>query len=426
MRRNLPTPPASSAILYIGLIPFEWDEDNLKAVVCGLGNVIDVRLGFDHVGKNRGYAFVEFETPQQAMAAKALVGKILVVHPVSRQLKKLKVELSKEGFRSGQNSHRPVIPLDARKLPPGVQFPPEVVAQNPQLRNLSPMPQSGHGQDQGMAPQGYNGPGAAPLPPPPGQTPNSIPETLLRATQSLPPAEGVVLATPDKTNETLSQIKPPELIEVLANLKNIINGPNASSAADVFLFSPHLASAATQALLLMGFIDEEVIKEAMKPPAAAPVSAPPALQGYQNQGYQNQGYQNQGYQNQGYQNQGYQNQPSQQYNQSGFGQPPQGMPPRPVNLPPHPQTGGQRAPPSNNRYNSPGPPNNAGLPPTPAMPSNPGRWPGLLPLAQAKLAQVPKEQVDLIVQVLALTPDQVSALPPDKQEMVAGIRQQYM
>lgn len=43
-----------------------------------------------------------------------------------------------------------------------------------------------------------------------------------------------------------------------------------------------------------------------------------------------------------------------------------------------------------------------------------------------KLSNVAPDQAELIVQVLSLTPDQINALPPDRQQMVAGIRQQYL
>ena len=62
----------------------------------------------------------------------------------------------------------------------------------------------------------------------------------------------------------MSKIPPAQLIELISNLKNILTGPNAARAADVFQLSPHLASSAAQALLLMGFIDSDVIAESMK------------------------------------------------------------------------------------------------------------------------------------------------------------------
>lgn len=43
-----------------------------------------------------------------------------------------------------------------------------------------------------------------------------------------------------------------------------------------------------------------------------------------------------------------------------------------------------------------------------------------------KLGALPPDQADLVAQVLSLPPDQISSLPPEKQTMVAGIRQQYL
>ena len=57
-------PPLNSNILYVGNIPYDWDESTVESVVCGSGNIVDVRLGFDHVGKNKGFCFVEYKTVQ--------------------------------------------------------------------------------------------------------------------------------------------------------------------------------------------------------------------------------------------------------------------------------------------------------------------------------------------------------------------------
>lgn len=282
MRRNGPpqSGPSSSSILYIGLIPFEWDEENLKSVVCGTGNVLDVRLGFDHVGKNKGYAFVEFETPQQAYQAKNLLSQVQILHPGSKTPKRLRIELSKEGFRTGNNENKRVIPFNMAHLPPSVQLPQEVIAKFPQLQQLSrpplqyPMylPNNGGGFE-------------APMPQPPAQQANwaapVIPERYSAATKMLPHVAQLPFATPDKINQTLSQIPPTQLIELIANLKNILSGPGALRAPDVFQISPALATTAAQALLLMGLIDEEVIQEAMK----AGTQPPPQNVGGYNKGY---------------------------------------------------------------------------------------------------------------------------------------------
>lgn len=47
----MPPKPINSNILYVGLVPYEWDEETVKSVVCGSGNIVDVRLQYDFQGK---------------------------------------------------------------------------------------------------------------------------------------------------------------------------------------------------------------------------------------------------------------------------------------------------------------------------------------------------------------------------------------
>lgn len=370
MRRNGPSlGSAPSAILYIGLIPFEWDEDNLKAVVCGTGNVLDVRLGFDHVGKNKGYAFVEFETPQQALHAKTVLAQVQIMHPGMRTAKRLRIELSKEGFRTGNNDNKSVIPFDIAHLPPSVQLPPEVFAKHP---NMQQRQQQQHQPQQPQQPQPSLNYGAQSTPP--NGNPNgsswTMPERYVTATSSLPHVTPLPFATPDKINQTLSQIPPAQLVELIANLKNILGSSNAARAADVFQISPALAPTAAQALLLMGLIDEEVIQEALKA-GAVPNPAPNAGQTYagNNSSYNS---------SLNYSNAlSYNNTPS--FGGNSYGGAPQQS-----------------------------------------------KWPHLPLSTQVKLGNLPADQAELIAQVLSLPADQIGSLPPDRQQMVASIRQQYL
>lgn len=351
-------------------------------------HVLDIRLGFDHVGKNKGYAFVEFTSPLEAQKAATLLTQYKIYSPDGRPGKRLRIELSKEAFRSGA-PHRNPLPFIPANMPPNVEAPP----------SLQP------GSSAGLPPVPGSVPGMPPRPPvnhlpaqaqnPPISSANGgpglysvqpgaqLPDSLLRASAVLATPAKIPLEIPDKINETLSLIPPPQLIELVANLKNLIAGNNAARAAEVFQLSPNLASAAAQALLLMGFVDEEVIQESMKsasntpqPQQPAPAYQQPPQQQYNNQGY---------------------GQPPQGYN-SGYSQPALSLPPPPPRQPQYPQQ--QQQPPS--------------------------KW-GHLPLStQMKLGAMPQDQADLIAQVLSLPPDQISALPPDRQTMVASIRQQYL
>lgn len=415
-----------SSILYIGLIPFEWDEENLKAVVCGTGNVLDVRLGFDHIGKNKGYAFVEYETPQQAQKAIQLLGQINIMHPGARVAKKLRIELSKEGFRTGNSESKSIIPFNLGRIPPSVQLPQEVISKYPQLQQAG-APQipntvtaptnGGFGQDSYKSPQPQAPPSTNGIP--------AIPDEYMQAASVLPRVSELPFAKPDKINENLGSIPPPELIQLVANVKAMLSSTNASRAAEVFQLSPNLATATAQALLLMGFVNEEVIQEAMKAGNATP--QPPHIPIQPQQPIYNQ-----------------------VIGQQGFGQPPQGFG--------GPQGYGQAqsfGQPQNfgqaqnfgqvqnfglvqnyggqtfgNQYGrgrsfqQPQPPQQHQ--PTPPPSQQQSKWPHLPLSTQMKLSNVAPDQAELIAQVLSLTPDQMMALPPDRQQMVASIRQQYL
>ncbi|RLV86511.1 Protein PTI1 [Meyerozyma sp. JA9] len=243
-------PFVGSTILFVGSIPFDWDESTLKSVVAGSGNIVDVRLGFDFAGKNKGYGFVEYQNAQEAQKGLGLLSQIMIYQP-NGQPKRLRVELSKEGLRSGSNQEKAPLPLDRSRLPNNVQLPPDMLFN----ANHTPPPTSQNSL-----------PPSLPQAPSASFTGSPMPPHLLSANSTLPPFPNGVspFEIPDKISDTLSKIPPAQLIELISNLKTILTGPNAARAADVFQLSPHLASSAAQALLLMGFIDSDVIAESMK------------------------------------------------------------------------------------------------------------------------------------------------------------------
>lgn len=389
MNRRAGTPPqgnpGSLTILHLSNIPFEWSEDQLQAVVTSLASVLDVRLGFDHVGKNRGYAFVEFENPQEAQKAVAALSQAKIHVPDGRPSRRLRFELSKEGFRTGNNTNKHPLPFIPSNMPPyfepaaALPFRPSTGL--PPVPGMPPRPSGSHGSPAPQLPPipGANGHQFAGAPNFPGP---QLPEHLTRASQTLSTPAQMPLQTPDKINETLSLIPPAQLIELIANLKNLLSGNQSARAAEVFQLSPNLAAAAAQALLLMGFVDEEVILESMKSASNTPQPPQPVTAYNQPQQYQ--------------QNHGL---PPQPYNSGAPSLPQVPLPPPP----PKPQS----------QF-----PQQQQQPPT--------KW-GNLPLStQIKLGALPPDQADLVAQVLSLPQDQISSLPPEKQTMVAGIRLQYL
>ncbi|CUM65051.1 uncharacterized protein PRCAT00002673001 [Priceomyces carsonii] len=254
---------SSSTVLYVGQLPYDWDEQIIKSVVCGSGNIVDVRLGYDYAGKNKGFCFVEYQSPQEAQKALRLLDQVKLLNPATPgQIKKLRIELSKEGLRSNATSeHKSIMRLDRNMLPPYVQLPQEMVYNGPPLPNHSfvlPPPNIHQFNTDQLQQQIMNNPIPSSVP--------QLPSNIANATKVLPQPQNLPFAIPDKINETLSNIPPVKLMEFISNLKGILNGPNSSRAIDVFQVSPQLAPAAAQALLLMGFIDEEVISDSMKNP----------------------------------------------------------------------------------------------------------------------------------------------------------------
>lgn len=371
-----PKRPANpnSAVLYVGSIPFDWDEGIIKSVVAGSGNITDVRVGYDYAGKNKGFCFIEYQSPQWAQQATVLLNQIKLVYP-NNQTKKLRIESSKESLKSTNGVEvKQVLSLDRSRLPPYVQLPPQMLAAVPLSAERINSP----------APAQYN----SSIPDFPNSNMNNIstssnpsfgnnynfnstndqmPQKLTLASRNLPQPNSLPFDIPDNINTSLSQLPPPQLIELIANLKNMVNGPDANRVYNVFQMSPNLATTAAQALLLMGFIDGDVISESMKAPGQAPPPPPPVLQLYT----------------------------------------------QPMGHPPVPQQPFQ--PNYQNNYNQP-------PPPPPAQ----SKWPNLPPSTQQKLMAMPSDQAELIVQVLNLPPDQIRSLPPDKQSMVEGIRSQYL
>lgn len=397
-------PKVNSTILYIGLIPFEWDEETVKSVVCGSGNVVDVRLGFDYAGKNKGFCFVEYQTIRDAQRAIPLLNQVVVYH--NNHPKKLRIESSKEGFQKGAlqpSEHKPILPLNRTKLPDNVRLPQEMLMFS-STSSSSGMPMTGNRIDSPSQPHLSFANARGPMPGGPTQP---MPPKLTNATKTLPQPISLPFAISDKINETLSKIPPAQLIELIANLKNMLNGPDAHRAMEIFQMSPNFAVSAAQALLLMGFIDSDVISDSMKSASTTPQPInTPGMQGTPVPA-------------------------TTTYNQPTYHAPP---PPATVYSNPYglpfppgqqPQQQSQQLPSQQLQQQHP----QASLPPQPpSLPQQPpiSKWPNLPIETQRKLLAIPPDQAELMAQVLSLSPDQIVSLPPDKQEMVKNLRAQYL
>ncbi len=362
-------PPLNSNILYVGNIPYDWDESTVESVVCGSGNIVDVRLGFDHVGKNKGFCFVEYKTVQDAQRALPLLQQVVIYQ--NGRNKKLRVELSKEGYKAQKikPDTRTIMQLNRSRLPANVRLPNEMIANIPYVSQVPVLPSSGFrsGNMPFPIPQ-------MPLPPPAppivvGGPIQQIPSRLLQASKFLPFAPNFKLETANNINVLLSKIPPPQFIELLSQMKSLLQ-TDPTMVRNFFQSQPEISLSVAQALLLMGFIDNGVIEESLKS-----ISSTPQVQtvqpGIQSTFYM--GGQIGGYNNNMYINNGQNFQPQQQ----------------------------QQAIPGSN-------------------------WPYLPPHVQQKLVNMPPDQAHLAAQILSLPPDSLQQLPPHERQIVDALRAQYL
>lgn len=300
---SIPQGNNSSCVLYLGAIPYNWDVEVIKSVVCGSGPVVDVRCMMDNASKNKGFCFVEYSSPDAASKALNLLSKIKI-----EGRKKLRIELSKEGLRNPVPGQKPELRLNRNFLPSNVIIPSEmlsavpnsqvayavtkgasttsaeiaaIMASNPQIQQMvSQMIANGMDMNQISAvvkQLTHSSSQPAVQQPQPRQ---SIPQQLSMASQYMPMAPssdrsnstgsaaqagGSQIYAKDKVSETLASIPPGLLVELLAQLKLVLSGPspNYAQAASILHDNPKLAAAAAQSLLLMGIIDLDVINETM-------------------------------------------------------------------------------------------------------------------------------------------------------------------
>jgi|YNPMSStandDraft_1061717.scaffolds.fasta_scaffold02993_7 RNA recognition motif-containing protein len=65
--------------LYVGNLPYSYDEDKLSSLFSSYGKVTSSRIVRDRVsGKSKGFGFVEFETAEEAYKATEALNNIEV------------------------------------------------------------------------------------------------------------------------------------------------------------------------------------------------------------------------------------------------------------------------------------------------------------------------------------------------------------
>ncbi|MCJ1310853.1 hypothetical protein MMC25_004521 [Agyrium rufum] len=322
-------------VIFIGNIPYGLSEEQIKHIFSSAGQVLSFRLVHDSdSGRSKGFGFMEFADTDSAASAVRNLDKYQIMN------RELRVDYSHVGGKDDS-------------APPNYNPAPS----NPQQQN------------------GYQSSTNIPYPPVP--PPSAIQQPSFPATSTLPPLPPGTdlppgLSCPDAISKTLQTLPPPQLLDMLTKMKELVTSDPAK-ATELFAQAPQFAYAIFQALLLMGLIDtsvlSSVVEEASQPPATIQPSQPPQASMQQQQRPPP---------------------PPQQMGGSGY-----------VSTPPV-YGSGPYAPPPPMQQPQPTPqPGQGGAPPAPDN-------------AQA-----------LLQQVLAMPQAQVEALPPAERAQIEALRRQF-
>ncbi|KAF3480332.1 uncharacterized protein GIQ15_05679 [Arthroderma uncinatum] len=217
-------PERSGKSVFLGNIPYNLTEEQVKDILSSAGTVTKFRLMINpETGKPKGYGFADFADADAAASA------IRNLNDYEVMGRKIRVDWP-------HNNEKDSVPPDySQQAQPG-------------------MP-GGPGQD-GQSSQ-------APLLPalPPGA--------------DLPPN----LTCPNAISQTLSSLPAPQLLDVLSQMKSLVMADPAR-ATELLRQAPQLAYAIFQALLLMNLVDYStlgsVVDQASQAQAAQ--QAPPSMQ----------------------------------------------------------------------------------------------------------------------------------------------------
>lgn len=255
----------SSNVLYIGNLPWQWDIEVVKSVIKGSGRVVDVRYKSD---RKKSFCFIEYLTPEDAARALELLGQVRYGGSGNGK-KKLRIELSKEGLKKkNQHSDKPVLQLTREYLPVDVKLPDGILSDEEKIAykrndgNVNFGNNNGNGSNNANMHNNSNGAFGASHEFP-------MPQHLLQASNNLPPINKTYFNADSKVSQNLEAIAPNQIIQLVANLKNLLINNDFNSAASILKLSPQLTIAVAQALLLMGFVDNDVITQAATAASAA-------------------------------------------------------------------------------------------------------------------------------------------------------------
>ena len=317
-------------------------DEQIQQICSTVGVVNSFRLIYDQeTGRPKGYGFAEFADADAAASAVRNLDK----HPIGGR--ELRVDFSHVDSKGDTQDGAP---SNYQPHPP-------------------PQPQhQGAGGANGMPPQ--------PPPPPPGHGPGAH-----AGVGPLP--QGVELpsnlSAPDAISKTLATLPPPQLLDILSQMKTLVM-TDPAHATGLLRQAPQLSYAIFQALLLLGLVDSSLIATVVEQSAGAG--------GAQQQQQQQQAM---------------------------------NMPSRPF----PPQQGPPQAAYGAQMYGA------QGAVPTPPMP--PGHQSFQPPVVQQQQQQppppplppLPPGQEEMIKQLLQLSPADIERLPPQERQQIIALRQQY-
>ncbi|KIW24799.1 uncharacterized protein PV07_10490 [Cladophialophora immunda] len=208
--------PGQSRSVFVGNIPFNLSEENIVKILSQVGTVVKFRLMTNpDTGKSKGFGFADFQDADQAASA-------------VRNLNDFEIDGRKIRVDWPHNNEKDSVPTN-------------------------------YEQTAGAGADGYQQTGANALPPLPQGT-------------DLPPN----LRATDAISQTLATLPPPQLLDVLTQMKALaISDP--ARATSLLKTAPQLSYAIFQALILMNLVDPkvlaQVVEQASRPPQ--PASIPP-------------------------------------------------------------------------------------------------------------------------------------------------------
>ncbi|KAI1611630.1 nucleolin [Exophiala viscosa] len=209
--------PGQSRSVFVGNIPFNLSEENIVKILSYAGTVVKFRLMTNpDTGKSKGFGFADFQDADSAANA-------------VRNLNDFEIDGRKIRVDWPHNNEKDSVPTN-------------------------------YDQTAAPVPDGFQNPAANALPP-------------LPAGVDLPPN----LRATDAISQTLSTLPPPQLLDVLTQMKALaISDP--ARATSLLKTAPQLSFAIFQALILMNLVDPkvlaQVVEQASRPPQAAPVPPP--------------------------------------------------------------------------------------------------------------------------------------------------------